>query len=184
MALRILGLDPGSGEDAFAAVGIEFYKKAITVAFCHLWKRQPFDQVASDVVDYYRRYAINYIVVEKNGIGAKACAALSARQLVHYPVTTVSEVGPRHRDDWRVMPKGEMISWVRGLMAEGHLSIPHERSKPLQAFVDQFNAMASYRQLSGGVQYRARRSGHDDAFMAFLLAAHMARHIMREAQMN
>ena len=186
--------DPARGPDRFAFVGIRLLHREIhfrnwfkiNVRLAKQYHRQPFWDVAEDMLPLLLKVNPVYFGLETNNMGEGAIDAFSRLGYSDIRrITTVPAMNEINREkNWERMDKPYTVQWLVDCCHKRHsekpalIQFPQKPSATMRVLIEQILMIQEYKTPSGFTGYKAMSSRHDDLFMAFLMCCHVARHIM------
>ena len=167
--MMLIGIDPGLGEDKTGIVGIRAISK-IQVVYAQRISRPTVFQMA----DYLHKIELQFrpfkISCETNNRGKDFTNALLSQGIPVNPVFTTNRVREKNKRNPTVMPKNFTIEWLK----QQTIQFPKNPSTEMQQLIDEVNSIERF-ETNGNTQFKAKRSRHDDLFMALLIAVHTYR---------
>ena len=168
--IRMLSGDPGKSPDPFAIVGLEADTDIIRLRLATQFVGLPFYAVAREVKPIYEKVKPHLFVMATNGRGLHAIQAFHRRGMEVRGIATCADLKDKNR--MHRMDKNHTIGFMSDIM--DLISFPSNPSPTMQELENQIKWIKEFRTANGSTTYRAAK-GHDDLFMALLLALHVVR---------
>ena len=184
--IRIIAGDPGRMGDAFAVVGIELDMKTgvIRPKLVRQFFKTKYGIVANYLLTIEKKLRPQFMCIETNNRGKRVQDLfLKKYNLKVAGIYTSSNLTEKTRQRGESMDKPFMVQWLKDYIDAGQVQFPENPSEEMQELENQLAQIVGIATPSGGTTYKAQRGRHDDAFMGFLIAVHIARLYLKREEM-